>query len=192
MLASPPLDSRGREVSWAAWRANRLADALAKRAAESDRVPAALRTFIRSMRTAYVHTLAILGRATFAANHRPVEDGEGGTSLTRDSTGKRPARPPRPAKRPAVDAAVAAAALPGTPERFATHPPPTHQASRKARRRAKTVEQQARAAVREAQALADWLSQRPAVQAPAGASGSDRLNALADRVRARSSTSRDD
>ena len=188
MLAKPPLDSRGRSVSWASWRANRLADALAKRAAQADRIPDELRAYLRAARSAYVHSLAILGKATHTANHLPVADGEGGTVLMRDSTGRRPARQPRRPKRPLPDSAAASAADGSEqPERDATHPPPTHQAVRKAQRRQRAIEHQAREAVRNAQQLASILEGRqPARPAPAGASAADRLAALADRVRLRS------
>jgi hypothetical protein len=62
--------SDGRAVTFTDWRANRLADGLAKQAAVRDRVPAGLRRFLATAEEATCHEAAVLGMVTHAAaNH---------------------------------------------------------------------------------------------------------------------------
>ena len=110
-----------------AWRANRLADVLAKEAAHQERVSASTLSYLRAARVAYANSIALLGRITHLANHHPVQTDEG-VRLVRDSAGKRPART-RGAKRAggAATAASRDAAEAATQAgETGTHPPPTH------------------------------------------------------------------
>jgi hypothetical protein len=62
--------SDGRAVTFTDWRANRLADGLAKQAAARSRVPAELRRFLATAEEATCHEAAVLGMVTHAAaNH---------------------------------------------------------------------------------------------------------------------------
>ena len=71
------------------WRANRLADALAKLAAAANQPPKAVLRLLVSAAAAVKHFAMLLGRTTHAANHHPVQelngDGETVTRLKRDS-----------------------------------------------------------------------------------------------------------
>jgi hypothetical protein len=61
--------SNGKEMSVADWRANRLVDALAKRAAASRQAPLAITRLLTSGRSAVRHAAALLGQVTHAANN---------------------------------------------------------------------------------------------------------------------------
>ena len=89
MQSAPPLDSRGEPISWEMWRANRLADALAKAAANQQRLPAAALGQLKAASDLHRHVAAVLGMVTYAANHFHAEDGE----VRRDSAGQRPCKP---------------------------------------------------------------------------------------------------
>ena len=89
MGSHPPKDSRGREVSWLQWRANRLADRLAKSAARRASIPARLAQEVKEWRGLHLHQAALLGTVTFNANACRLQPGE---PLARDSSGQRPAR----------------------------------------------------------------------------------------------------
>ena len=89
--------SDGSRVTALDWRANRLADALAKRAAAGVRLPRAMLNLLVVGGAAAGYSFAKLGTVTYAANHHEVtimdQNGEPVTSTRRDVTGKRPAPP---------------------------------------------------------------------------------------------------
>ena len=184
MRDARPCDSRDRPISWIMWRANRLADSLAKLAARSHRArPSELQKLL-NLKGMQMHAAATLGMVTYMANHHPIPLDGGLTGHVRDACGQRPARQrprqpqpeqgsslpesdphPRPAKRPAQ--------------------PTGHVAARKARRRASTLIQQSRAAVAEAASLASRLAGLRQREDRQGPTATERLRALTDRVRAR-------
>jgi hypothetical protein len=109
--------SNGKRLTGVDWRANRLVDALAKQAADTMRLPRAVRCLLESGQAAVKHYAAVLGFVTHAANnhmttfHRP--DGTMGTRIIRDAqqhisrTSKRirqPRPPPEPKPLPEVEA----------------------------------------------------------------------------------------
>jgi hypothetical protein len=81
--------SDGRKITTIDWRANRLADALAKQGAEQVRATKEARNLIKSGREAVRHAACNLGQITFAANNHKVErlgeDGKMHTATLRDS-----------------------------------------------------------------------------------------------------------
>ena len=91
--------SDGSRVTALDWRANRLVDAVAKRAASLSKTDSSILRFLDSARTLLAHKAAVLAQATFKANHCPteVDDGHGGTKTVfkRDAT-------PRPKDLPAA------------------------------------------------------------------------------------------
>eukprot|EP00973_Karenia_brevis_P030686 4231383-Karenia_brevis.AAC.1 len=84
--------SDGRKITAVGWRANRLADALAKQGAEMIRVDAETRELVDSAQAASLHAACLLGQVTFLANnHKAQELDEEGNSVTvtlRDSDSK--------------------------------------------------------------------------------------------------------
>jgi len=109
--------SNGRLFSAIDWRANRLVDALAKKAAAERQAPAAITRLLGSAKAAVRHAAALLGEVTHAANnHRTNVTGPDGSvhvKVVRDAMPK-PARgdgatreqrrmppPPAPAELPA-------------------------------------------------------------------------------------------
>ena len=88
------------------WRANRLADALAKHAAGHDRVRASIDRALATAEVLVWHEAAVLGAATYAANNHVVqlvgENGQVRHATVRDS---KAVRRPRRAKPPAPPAA---------------------------------------------------------------------------------------
>ena len=81
--------SNNTEMTTLDWRANRLADGLAKLAAASNRAPKQLIRLLKSATHACRHAAALLGVVTFTANRCPVtvrrEDGTTSTVLKRDA-----------------------------------------------------------------------------------------------------------
>ena len=98
-------DSTGSPITPAMWRANRLADLLAKSAAEPWRLPQWITKQVSDMSRLVVHHAARLGVATTRANgsHVTVRDelGVESTRELRDSTAERPKWSLRPRKRAA-------------------------------------------------------------------------------------------
>eukprot|EP00973_Karenia_brevis_P092120 12410837-Karenia_brevis.AAC.1 len=88
--------SDGTLVSPADWRANRLADAMAKRAALVDAAPVAAEAMLKDAVAAATYYAAFIGAATHAANNykRVVTDADGSsrTVTCRDTVAKRPSR----------------------------------------------------------------------------------------------------
>ena len=81
--------SDGHRLTHIDWRANRLADALAKFAAAANQPPEAVLRLLVSAAAAVKHFAMLLGRTTHAANHHPVQELNGHdetvTRLKRDS-----------------------------------------------------------------------------------------------------------
>ena len=94
MRHCPPCDSTGAPLSALRWRANRLVDVLAKRAAAENRLPAAALSLVSSATEAVRHSAALLGLVTHnASNFRAPSAGDGAHpgDRCRDSTGRKPA-----------------------------------------------------------------------------------------------------
>ena len=85
------LHSQGQPITATMWRANRLADALAKTAADRDRLPRWVTRWVKTAATAAREAAALLGVVTFAANNLATEislpDGRKRTVQLRDSCG---------------------------------------------------------------------------------------------------------
>ena len=188
--ASSHRRSDGRPVSGTDWRANRLADALAKLAALSNRAPADLRRFLLTAKQLVEHSAAVLGVATHTANHFKESHWTAAGKLVqttcRDSAppqlnkgtwGPR-LSPPRPSR-----AAAAATSEHDAAERLLAERR-LHQLA--ARGRA-AEQQKAAEAQAELRFKTAWLTdlhdkQR---QPAAGPSGAERLAALRERLRQR-------
>ena len=198
-------DSRGEEVTPLMWRANRLADILAKAAASPTRLPTWATKKVHNAAKLVQNYAARLGVATHEANNHKVTmmvDGGATEQRTmRDSTAARPSwrqRPQRGAKRkhnevvlaPDVDAAPAAVAVSIRCKRRKTGAGSTNE---RARRRAAACRHQERreALARESQ-LARWLSDfAPADASPAmHPSAADRRDALKARICAKEAAAR--
>ena len=82
--------SNGRKLSTVDWRANRLADALAKGAAGVRRAPKAVLRLLDSSAPAVKYSASLLGRVTFSANNHLVTvispDGTVHKTVTRDAS----------------------------------------------------------------------------------------------------------
>ena len=185
-MAFPPRDSSGQPISWVAWRANRLADALAKYAASRVRLPASVFKWIKDAEELHRHQAALLGWVTHAATHHEVHvtDAHGKTSsqVIRDSCGQRPQRPrtwrrfsPQQAMQQlAPTAASAASSIP---------PRPAPVGPREKARRLNACHDQ-RQRVADAARTARHL-EATELQPSNGPSAAERLEALRERVRAR-------
>jgi hypothetical protein len=81
--------SNGRVVTATDWRANRLADALAKAAASQDRAPRRCRDLLGMAAVMVEHEAALIGITSYEANNCKVsfwhEDGSLGTATKRDA-----------------------------------------------------------------------------------------------------------
>ena len=87
-------DSQGQLVTPLMWRANRLADALAKNAASPHRLPRWASKLVSDAATWTKHQLALLGVVTHAANNlsvtRLVDGGDTRVVICRETTAERP------------------------------------------------------------------------------------------------------
>ena len=187
--------SNGRLLTAIDWRANRLVDALAKLAAGTREAPLAVVRLLESGRAAVKHAAALLGAVTYAANNcmLPVqnEDGSWGSKIARDaqpppSRGMKRQRSPAEAPAPPALAMLCkqdgGAALERFEELHRSGLPTVRRRSRAAaaglRARGRAAEhEQTKRRVAELAASAAAPRHRP--------SGSERLEAVAERVRAR-------
>ncbi len=84
--------SDGARLNHIDWRANRLADGLAKQAAAASQLPLAVLRLLDSARAAVKHAAKLLGRVTFSANNHTVEvtadDGTTTSCTKRDAVDK--------------------------------------------------------------------------------------------------------
>ncbi len=172
--------SDGQRLSHVDWRANRLADGLAKQAAATTQPPSAVLRLLASARLAVGHFAKLLGRVTHAANNHVVqevsEDGTVTSHTKRDSVGKpkqlaaaraqRPVQPPAPSRgrQPAVRAWTPAPPCGRRGQRSSTPP---------ARRLVRLEQEHLERRVQEVGARLRPSSQQP---------GSARLDALRQRV----------
>jgi len=188
--ASSHKRSDGRPVGGTDWRANRLADALAKLAALAGRAPAELRGFLAAAKQVVEHSVAVLGVATHAANNfkeshwtaagKLVQTTCRDTAppqLNKGTWGPRPAQP-RPASTATATNEENDAAERQLAERRA------HQLAAKSRAAEQRRATEAQAELRFKTA---WLTdlQDKQRQPAAGPSGAERLAALKERLRQR-------
>jgi hypothetical protein len=108
------LRSDGQPITAIDWRANRLADALAKNAARGQRLARQARRFILDAAAAVEFAATRVGTTSYASNNcmRDVvlPDGTSTRVCCRDSTARRPNRPRQRARMPADSAAADVAA----------------------------------------------------------------------------------
>jgi len=189
--------SDGRPISGTEWRANRLVDGLAKRAAHSQRVPATTRRLLQDARDTLEFCAAQVGCVTFAANNLPHtvwrEDGTAVTQLRRDSLPPNPQCRRKPTHASSVGRASAAhpaaattsTASSSNQEATTLRTPPPQSALARAR-----AADGAREDRDEARFLKTWHKDmaerlhRPAV-AQTGPTARERLEALRMRIRTR-------
>ena len=203
-------DSSGSLLTPVMWRANRLADLLAKSAAEPLRLPRRIAKYVAVMSKLDAHRCARLGVATHRANahHVVVQDEEGveRIMILRDSTAERPQWKLRPRKPRAVaaaqtkrlDPAGASSQMPWPLETTVARCSSAEQRSGRSRKRQKSQVPRPQATkkaklqaveairqdVRDEEQLARWLrgySARPSTAPPAD----ERFAALRARVRLR-------
>ena len=172
-------------VSETDWRANRLADALAKAAASRFRVPQSVRRVVATAMRAYEHSAAVAGLVTKAANNHFVsatlEDGSYAYRKVRDSL------PPAKHKTSHETPANAPA---GTPTATATSstssatPGPPNAAPPRASSSARAALQKTEA-LKDARFIQTWhkdMAAQPRAAA-SGMSGRERIEALKLRIR---------
>ena len=177
--------SNGKKMTAKDWRANRLVDVLARKAAETGRAPPSVRSLIASGRSAAKHAAALLGVVTHAANNHRVTvrrpDGTMGVQTMRDaqqpakrSKGerRRQGAPPAPAPLGVRGAQAALASL----QAEALKRTPTPASRHSARKRRLEAEATQRAVTRIAESAAS-ATQRPSAKV--------RLAEVHRRVRAR-------
>ena len=99
MRLRPPLDSTGAPLTTVRWRANRLVDLLAKRAAAAHRLPHEALALVSAATDAVRHSAALLGLITHGANNFRCQadsgSADGPGNKRRDSSARKPA-PRRP------------------------------------------------------------------------------------------------
>ena len=170
------------------WRANRLADALAKAAASRFRLPYKVRHVVATAMKAYEHAAALAGMVTHAANNHHV------SAIAHDGTyvhkKVRDALPPARTQRPPARAAQQHQAPPvPTAAPFPTSAPAAAATKPKRDGSAKTALAQA-AAQRDARFVQTWhkdMASKPRTVV-AGLSARERLEALRLRVSLRAAT----
>ena len=124
----------GRRLSTIDWRANRLADALAKQAAAAGRACGATVSLVASARVAALHAACNLGQVTYASNnHRVAQTDADGKEVF---VTKRDAEPaPKRLKRPRADAGERPAPAAASSSNAGVHPwTPAAPCSRPAKR----------------------------------------------------------
>jgi len=188
--ASSHKRSDGRPVGGTDWRANRLADALAKLAALSGRAPAELRSFLTAAKQVVEHSVAVLGVATYTANNFKESHWTAAGKLVQ-TTCRDTAPPelrkgtwgPRPAQPRLTSAAAATAdASDAAEQQLAQQRLHLLAAKTRAAEQRKAAETQA-----ELRFKAAWLADLHARdrQPAAGPSAAERLEALRQRLRQR-------
>ena len=191
MKSAPPLDSRGEPITWVMWRANRLADALAKSAADQRRLPAAALAFLRDAKDLHLHQAAVLGMVTYAANHHREAGSDDASGWRRDSAGQRPRKPrtwhrfaPNHASQICRAAAVAAA-----PQTTGDSGPRVPEGAG-AKRRRLAQEHRLREEVEDAHRVSSFLARTDLHPASSQVAAPARLQAVLDRVRQREAEER--
>ena len=184
--------SDGRRFSHVDWRANRLADALAKQAAAKGQPPSSVIRLLTSAMHASRHAAKLLGQVTFAANNHQVQaitgDGLGTSRTIRDSVDA-PRRTRAPVQVPAATVAAADASASSSTQPCQVQPCHATKESQVASRRRPShasVAHAAESAAVKARVAEIGASLRTPVDR---ASGADRLQALREHVRSRVGTS---
>ena len=174
--------SDGGRLTHVEWRANRLADGLAKQAAATNQpLPAVLRLLVSAFAVVR-HFAKLLGRVTHEANHFELvvheEDGSSRTTTVRDSADKPKAQPKARPDKPAPLPPPPPAKQPRT---VAPWEPPT--GTRSSRSTAAAAHHR-RAAEREEQQLQRRVAEVGAgLRAASSRTAGERLEALKERVR---------
>jgi hypothetical protein len=183
-------DSRGGIVTAIMWRANRLADALAKSVSSRHRLPGWAIAVLKSGSTLLKYHAAKLGTATHKANHHEVqvmvEGGRTVTGFRRDSTAQRPAhrcgsRPTLPPEQPACASGATARQVTSS---SAVRLPAVAASQQGRKRTADTAVHELRRTVAEETALARCLVAKRLAPA-SGPTGAERLSNVRERVLAR-------
>jgi len=204
------LDSDGQPISPRMWRANRLADLLAKAAAGKNRLPAWVTSLVASAGKLVKHQAAKLGAVTHAANnYETTEVVDGGAlvkRILRDSTAERPQLAFRKKKKLAATAAPKPSALPSpdaraevdsdlellaherssprrrSGRRGAASSADAASAARQRKRRALSSVEELKAEAADEARVASWIASRSFTQRP-GPTASERMSALRARIR---------
>lgn len=185
-------DSTGSFITATMWRANRLADALAKHVASRHRLPAYAMDAVKTAKTLVRYHAAKLGVATYRANHFEVQvstDGGGTcTRVFRDSVAQRPfcrtSGSARSSGETAATGTTKVTVLPTTvpgPERFVTFVPQSFSKAPSRKRAASSSSHELRRLADEERVLAELLASlrlRPSL----GPSATDRLSAVRRNV----------
>ncbi len=171
--------SNGCRLTIVDWRANRLVDKLAKVAANELQHPKSTLELLASAEAAAAHAACLLGAVTWAANNyveeTPNEDGTTTRKVLRDSQDK--PRNKRAVSAPLADrSASAVPTLAQAPASVVAWTPPS---ARLAARRQRSVDS-SNALLRRVEEIGSALAQRTA-----GATGSQRLSELRQRVLAK-------
>ena len=197
-------DSRGEPITALMWRANRLADLLAKQAAAQEKVPAAVIRGLDAYAQHVRYSLAKVGVVTLASNRCTTivlaEDGTATTVLARDSDVVRPPRskgkccevpsgppialalPPQQRQPPPFVAVIAPAAQTAISKHGCARRPPAEVQAAKRRRDQSTLKRHHEAVDDEVR-TAKWLRTR---QLPGSQSDApERLEGLRMRVQRR-------
>ncbi len=195
-------DSNGRPVSPLMWRANRLADVLAKAAASTRRLPTWATKLVAAAGALVKHSAARLGVATQRANNYSVEvftpEGTLVKQILRDSTAERPqwrhkrkaaSSDSRQTEAAPRRTAAAKDELPDRPRKVAaravSRSATTAASSALTRKRRATLDvQQLREQLADEERVAGWLASRrlAASNAP---NAQQRLENLRERLRSR-------
>ena len=176
--------SDGARLTHVDWRANRLADGLAKQAAASDQPPPAVLRLLESAHVAVRRSAKLLARVTHAANNHTVyvtaEDGTVTQKVVRDSADK-----PKAKQRPrTLERLTLPPPTPPKPERQVAAWVPTRAAAKRSNRSVSA--HQRRAAELEEEHLQIMVQQAGAWRRPASCRpASERLSELRDRVLSR-------
>ena len=193
MQQHPPCTSESEPMSWIQWRANRLADLLAKTAASRHRLPAHLFTMFQKVDVLHKHQAALLGVVTHVANNHM---GANDDTIRRDSAGQRP-RGPRTWRRfapqqhqaaPAASSTSATSSTAGTasnPRQETQHHPSSRPLLGKEKRRRQTKEHEQAQALVDARRVANHLAISTLQTNANQATATERLAALRERIRAK-------
>ncbi len=179
------IDSQGNPISNIDWRANRLVDAVAKKAAGEARVPASVVRLLSTAARAVEFYAAQLGEITHAANNLKVDvvlpDGNTTTAVKRDSAGLRPAtRGAGPKRgRTAVDGDHAGS-TPNSANHLGCATVPVHVVNNSTT--AKRRRREDHEAVNEARIREYWRANRPDMRPSASGAAHLRMVQLRERV----------
>ena len=171
-------------MAWIQWRANRLADLLAKAAASKHRLPARVFTLLKQADILHRHQAALLGAVTYQANHHTQADGD---TPRRDSAGQKPRRP-RTWRRYAPQqqsTSTTAASSSSTHTEALRRPPPTSRLVGREKRRRQADDHKLAQALVDARRVASHLASSTLRPVAAPVTAAERLEALRARVAAK-------